>query len=220
MMLVFVAGTSCNSPKAGSLNTIVELYGGKFSLENGVRASTSEGKVNYVKVVCEENKLIGNGWLSPEATAYNCAFLLTKANPDILDKNDLLEMEFSNINKPPFSFKKKDLEKLEREYNSSEKAVKAFVDAVNTNNLKKAIDLMESSPNLSESDLTTFLTTFKNVNLTNYRETRLIGFIPNSEGGGSYLADFFIISQDDVQKMAKAVLIPTENGLKFREVTY
>jgi hypothetical protein len=88
--------SGCDKGADGSLIPIVDLYGGKFSLEYGFRASFSKGKENYVKVVCEENSMISNGWLSPEAMAKNCAVLFSKFNPEVVEKKDFLEVEISN----------------------------------------------------------------------------------------------------------------------------
>jgi len=219
MFVHLVVVTACQLPKDDSLTPIAELYGGEFSVESGMRAATTQGTVSFTKLICEENQLIDNGWLSPEAMAYNCAMLMMRAEPDVLERNDLLEVEMISMNQQVFSFEREELKYIETNYRTSEKTLATFVNHVKLNELEEAVALMDSS-SFPESEFVEFLEQFRNACMADYKDMKLIGYTANRSTENLYDVDFFIISQDGTKKMAKVLLVGNEEHQRFKEVLY
>src|SRR5687767_2793905 len=84
---------SCNSNRNTALNDLGSLYDGRFTLENRMRTSLSNGKENYIKLISSKNSLVEEGWLLPNAMANNCSILLFRSNSLLFKNKDLLEVE-------------------------------------------------------------------------------------------------------------------------------
>jgi hypothetical protein len=134
--LILIIAISCNPLKDVSLNSITTLYDGKISIAKGMRASTSQGKDNYLKLSVEENKFIASGWLLPEAMANNCAMLLLKENPNMYDKVDLLQIEIINTTTNLFEYRKQDLNNKSSDYDKVERNLNDFVETLDANKYK------------------------------------------------------------------------------------
>ena len=219
-LLFLFAILSCGLPADNSLDQIVDLYGGKFHLENGVKVSTAEGKENFIKVVSENNKLVADGWLLPEAMSNNCAVLFTSLNPKNVKENDFLEVEISNGEPSSFKYKKHDLDELGKEYRSVEKILFTLINDLKTNEINKVKGMIEKTPSLSEKDLTSFLYAFKSTIPSNYKETKLIGYRKENAPEQLFIVDGVLIAQDETQKMVNATLVSIGNDLKFREINF
>ena len=210
---------SCNPLKDFSLNSITELYDGKISIAKGMRAGTSHGKENYLKLTVEENTFIASGWLSPESMANNCAMLLLKANPQTFSKIDLLEIEIANNTSSLFEYRKQDLYDKDPKHSKIERILDDFVNILEANKIDEAMRFMKSGSNTSMSDLASFLKTVKSVLPTKHKDTKLIGYREGSQSEKKYEIDFVVISQDDVQRMLKATLEEDNDGLRFSNIT-
>ena len=210
---------SCNPLKDISLNSITELYNGRISIAKGVRASTSQGKENYLKLTIEENQFVASGWLSPESMANNCAILLIKENPKMFDKIDLLEIEITNAATNLFEYRKQDLNSKSPDYNKIERNLNDFIGTLEANNIEQAMNFMKSNSNTNLNDLASFMKSVKSVLPTSHKATRLIGYRKDHQSEKVYEVDFVVISQDDVQRMLKATLEENENGLRFLNIT-
>jgi hypothetical protein len=217
--IVLIIVISCNPLKDVSLNSITTLYDGKISIAKGMRASTSQGKDNYLKLSVEENKFIASGWLLPEAMASNCAMLLLKENPNIYDKVDLLQIEIINTTTNLFEYRKQDLNNKSPDYNKVERNLNDFVETLDANKIEDAMRFMKSNSNTNMNDLAAFMKSVKSVLPTRPRATKLIGYREVHQSEKIYEVDFVVISQDDVQRMLKATLEENENGLRFLNIT-
>lgn len=145
--------------------------------------------------------------------------LIMKAEPDILEKNGLIEVEISNTEQSIFSFEREELRNIESNYRTSEKTLATFVNHVKLNELEEAVALMDSS-SFPESEFIEFLERFRNECMANYNETKLIGYTVKRGTEYLYDVDFFIISQDGTKKMAKVLLVGNEEHQRFKEVLY
>ena len=218
-IFILLAGISCNPLKDFSLNSITGLYDGRISIAKGMRASTSQGKVSYLKLTVEENKFVATGWLLPEAMANNCAALFVKANPQTFNEVDLLEIEIINSTSNLFEYRKQDLYNESQAYNKIESLLADFVNTLEANKIDEAVHFMKSGSNTNVSDIASFLKTVKSVLPTKHKGTKLIGYRKSSQSEKGYEVDFVVISQDDVQRMLKAAIVEDTKGLIFYSIT-
>jgi len=145
--------------------------------------------------------------------------LMMRAEPDVLERNDLLEVEMISMNQQVFSFEREELKYIETNYRTSEKTLATFVNHVKLNELEEAVALMDSS-SFPESEFVEFLEQFRNACMADYKDMKLIGYTANRSTENLYDVDFFIISQDGTKKMAKVLLVGNEEHQRFKEVLY
>jgi hypothetical protein len=219
ILSILVILNSCNPLGNFSLKPITELYDGRISIEKGIRASSSQGKENYLTLTIEEDKFVATGWVSPVAIANNCAILFIKANPQSFDKIDLLEIEITNVTSSTFKYRKKDLYSKSAGYNKVEKKLEDFINLIEANKIDEATRFMKSDSNNNMSKWASFLKTVKSIFPAKYKGTKLIGYRTDPQPEIIYEIDFVVISQDDVQRMLKATLEEDKNGLTFRSIT-
>lgn len=210
---------SCNPFKDISLNSITELYGGQISIAKGVRASTSDGKINYLRLTFEQNKFVASGWLIPDAMARNCAILFLESNPETFDKVDVLEIEIIHTTSSLFEYRKEDLDDSELAYKKAEGTLESFVNTLYANKMDEALRFMKSGPKTDMTEMETFLKTVKNVLPANYKSTKIIGYRVKDQAEKTFEIDFVVISLDNVKRMMKATMVEDGNGMKIYSIT-
>ena len=212
--LYFFLLISCNTNRNTSLNNLVLLYDGKFSLSSAAK---------NIKLTASNNSLVEDGWLLPNSMANNCSIILYLSNPYLFKTNNFLEVQIKTKGLDPFIFtySVKEVDSLALQYRKVEAIIKEFVQSAKTNNMEKARTVGYSSASQLEQSFISFVEEFRHSIPPDYKETQLIGFtIVKDEKNINYLVDAVLTSHNKVQKLINVALTQVNGEIKIKEIKF
>ncbi|MCF8370715.1 MAG: hypothetical protein K9H64_03770 [Bacteroidales bacterium] len=229
ILILPIIFNSCITESDNQLDEIVNLYSGQFELGSGIDLNSSDGKINYTKLTISDNDLMESGWIQTEAVANNCAILIDKKSPNILNNGERIDIEIiltsSNITEKSltYDYTNDKLSKIKKKYTQVDSIVNRFIDYVNISEYDICLEMMDDLKKVTNEEFISFLDMLKKTIPASYIDSKLIGYLIKNEdelGDNLIFCNAVMISDDEYQKMVNIIIVNKNDSLKIREFVF